>query len=371
METIFRQSGNCYFPDDKSSLVVLNSLPSAIYKVVDSPKGFYLEKINENYSVPDKMYGDINKNSKRILDSWNFNPSLGVLMSGTQGSGKSLLAKKVSNDCIENGIPVIVINEPYTNDVFKTFISSIGTCVVWWDEFEKTYNEREDQEKLLTLLDGTYSNNILWLLTCNNPNRLTQYVFNRSGRIRYHFKYNGLSSEVLLDYCSDYLKDHTLFKKIEYISKYYGSSFNFDMLQAIVSEVNNFPEDTIPEILSIFNFNSNNPEAYSIKEVLLNGTEVKVVTMGSTFNDVLNESYGLEVYVPSDRTEFDSSEDDIDDDDEIYISLHPANIIEYIPSESVVYKTYIEDKSTKKELFVFMEKKKIPENKYSLSNLIG
>jgi len=82
--------------------------------------------------------------------------STGVLLTGEKGSGKTLLAKHLSIMGYDMGIPTIVINSAWTGDSFNKLIQDIEQpLIVMFDEFEKVYN-REEQEKMLTLLDGVY-----------------------------------------------------------------------------------------------------------------------------------------------------------------------------------------------------------------------
>ena len=147
------------------NLKVSDSLPPYTYTISqDEYKNFYLKKI-EYLEVPRRVYGDSIKLKDRILNTFSKrNDSLGVLLLGTKGSGKTLLSKLISIEARQKGIPTIVINQPYTGDNFNTFIQNIDTeCVIIFDEFEKVY-DREHQKHVLTLLDGVYNTKNFLLL---------------------------------------------------------------------------------------------------------------------------------------------------------------------------------------------------------------
>lgn len=76
----------------------------------------------------------------KILNSFqHFNRNLGVLLSGDKGIGKSLFVKLLALKAMEQGIPVITINNGY--DGLTTFIDSIRQEVlIIFDEFNKNYH---------------------------------------------------------------------------------------------------------------------------------------------------------------------------------------------------------------------------------------
>jgi hypothetical protein len=79
----------------------------------------------------------------------------------------------------KQGVPTIVINAPWCGDKFNTLIQSIQQpCIVMFDEFEKVYSS-EEQEAMLTLLDGIYSSKKLFLLTSNDKWRVDSHMRNR------------------------------------------------------------------------------------------------------------------------------------------------------------------------------------------------
>lgn len=76
----------------------------------------------------------------KILNSFqHFNRNLGVLLSGDKSIGKSLFVKLLALKAMEQGIPVITINNGY--DGLTTFIDSIRQEVlIIFDEFNKNYH---------------------------------------------------------------------------------------------------------------------------------------------------------------------------------------------------------------------------------------
>lgn len=273
--TYFLKVGNTYRVSKKEALDIKEQLPAGNYVVKkDEMAGqLYLEQI-DSFEFEGKIYGDTVKRADRILHSFDARPSsTGVMLTGEKGSGKTLLAKMLSIKGYDKGIPTIVINAPWCGDNFNAFIQSIEQpVIVVFDEFEKVYNE-EDQEAMLTLLDGVYPSKKLFVLTCNDKWRVNQHMRNRPGRIFYAIEYKGLEADFIREYCQDNLNVKEHIDKIVGIAGTF-SQFNFDMLKALVEEMNRFNE-TPQEAMQYLNAKPEYSEEgrYKIK-LMVNGEEL-------------------------------------------------------------------------------------------------
>ena len=78
--------------------------------------------------------------------------------------------------------------------------------MVLFDEFEKVYDS-DEQEEMLTLLDGVFPSKKLFVLTCNDKWRVNQHMRNRPGRIFYMLDFTGLDEDFVVEYCHDNLKN--------------------------------------------------------------------------------------------------------------------------------------------------------------------
>jgi hypothetical protein len=229
------------------------SLPVGNYTVkFDKMSGqFYLESI-DSFEIKGKIYGDTPKRAQRILNTFEQRTSsTGILLTGEKGSGKTLLAKMLSIQGAERGVPTIVINAPWCGDEFNAFLQMIEQpTIILFDEFEKVY-DRDDQERMLTLLDGVYPSKKMFILTCNDKWRVNEHMRNRPGRIYYMMDYKGLENEFIIEYCVDNLNAKEHIPAICRIASLFDQ-FNFDMLKAMVEEMNRYNE-TPQEAMKMLN----------------------------------------------------------------------------------------------------------------------
>ena len=188
-----------------------------------------------------------------------------------------MLAKLISNTLLEAedlGIPTILVTQPYADANFLEFMSKISErAVVLFDEFDKVYSKKEDQEALLTLLDGTGSGNKLFMLT-KNSGYISEYFVNRPSRIFYSFNYDKLSIETMLDYLDKNLKNR---KHIENFQRLWDVSteLSFDVIQGIVEELNFYPRMTFKTCLEMMGISLGNDARWTISSVVVNGKAIK------------------------------------------------------------------------------------------------
>lgn len=259
--TKFVHDGDKVFIFDFDEGLARNKLTPAIYTVCFNPfQGYYLERNKNKFEVTEKTYGSLTSRIERIITTYeDRSAGTGVLLTGLKGSGKTLLSQKVSNKMLEKGLPVILIEQPYSNDAFVAFLNKIGECVIIFDEFAKVFenakNEKDPQNNLLGVFDGNKSSKRLIFVIENQTHRINEFFINRPGRLFYHYEYSRLEESVIDEYCID--RNIPDIVKTQIKASYYRiRQFSFDILKAIVDEYIRYPEDTIAAIVESLNIDT-------------------------------------------------------------------------------------------------------------------
>lgn len=251
----FIQSGNVFFAERNKGNEV-PALPPAIYTIHFSDGvGFYLERV-EDFGMPEKTYGNNDGRAEKIINTFmtRENKNTGVLLSGNKGSGKTLLSKSVCVKLVEAGIPVLLVETAFAGPAFTAFINYIEQrCALFIDEFEKKYRKDEDQNLLLSLMDGTGVGNKMFLLTSNNE-KVSEFLLSRPSRVFYHWHYGKLPEDVFMSYCDEVLQDKTHMNNLKTLLAI-STDMSFDVLQSIVEELNRYPEVTFLQTLLDMNIN--------------------------------------------------------------------------------------------------------------------
>lgn len=278
----FLVSGDTVRVRDAEAVAAFDALPAKTYTIkFDERAGeFFLEEIDD-FTLPDKVYGNNPRHAERILDTFDQRPGqTGVLLNGIKGAGKTLLAKQISVIGKTRGIPTIVINKDWHGDEFNSFIQSINTpSIILFDEFEKIYGFQE-QRKILTLFDGVFNSRKLFVVTTNDSRDVSEFMRNRPGRMYYSFTFSTLDQDFIKEFLEDRLKDKSQIDEILNYTKVF-SFFNFDMLAAVVEEMNRYNE-SLSDVLDVLNIEPENKHTDTYR--------VDLVVIGRSFT--LDKSLG-------------------------------------------------------------------------------
>ena len=238
------------------ALKVTGSLPNGIYTVSKpSPMSPYVLEQGKLKEIPEKVYGSIDAYKDRIIHTFrDRKDSTGVLLAGPKGTGKTLLTRCIAHSLLQQGVPVITVPFSLVCQETVDFISRIDTeCTVIFDEIDKVKTDEEDNSTncLLGLLDGIANFKRLYLFTANNVWGINEYMLNRPGRIYYKIIFKGLQQEAVQEYCKEHLRQQQYTKDVIEIAGRV-SDFSFDMLSALVEEVNRY--DAAPkEVCKVLN----------------------------------------------------------------------------------------------------------------------
>lgn len=243
-------------------------LEKGVYLLKQNPMTgeYYLEEFDE-FTLPSKIYGNPEELVDKFLTKFeNSDKNLGITLNGYKGTGKSITAKML---CIKSNLPVILLTSPFHGAGFETFMTSIAQkAIVFVDEFEKVYTQKDQQNALLTILDGVFASQKIWLFTCNQVNNLPDAMINRPGRIHYMVEYSSLDDKVIHQIIGENLKDKTNAKELMSFLKLRGI-FSIDVIMSIISEMNLFGQ-SVKEAVKLMNVSES--EALYKCEIFHDGT---------------------------------------------------------------------------------------------------
>ena len=223
-----------------NAVETMKYLPAKTYKLCYSQfEGFFLTEKEDMDIKESRIYGKQEEYKNIVFDMFkNTNRNLGVLVSGSKGTGKTLFMKMICQQGIKQNIPVIIIDQGY-EDIIDFLDTIENDCIIVFDEFEKTYSV-EGQNNLLGLFDGMSKHKKMFILTVNSTynNKLSPFLLDRPGRIHYHLSFDFPTEEEI----TSYLKDNIAEKYWDQINKVVNftreNPLNYDCLRAIVKELN-------------------------------------------------------------------------------------------------------------------------------------
>ena len=226
-----------------SSVRTFDRLPAQAYSVCFAKNSGFFLKLHDAIEIGEKVYGVHTAKVEKVLRSFSASErNLGVILSGDKGIGKSLFAKMLSIRAVENGLPLLIVNT-YVPGIADYLASIKQECVVLFDEYDKTFpNTNQEgsaapQAEMLTLFDGVAQGKKLFVVTCNELNRLNAYLVNRPGRFHYHFRFEYPSPAEIREYMQDKL-DSAYYGEIDKVITFSRkTALNYDCLRSIVFEL--------------------------------------------------------------------------------------------------------------------------------------
>lgn len=270
-------SGNKYITYD-DNMRVYEELPTQVYSVRFSKlSGFYLEKHSDIEISESKVYGIHNAKMEKVFKAFAAsNRSLGVIMSGAKGIGKSLFAKMLCRNATSNGTPVLIVDQ-YVPGIASYLESIEQEVLVMFDEFEKTFGKHDGedpQNEMLSLFDGFSAGKKMYVITCNNLYNLNDFLVNRPGRFHYHLRFDYPIPDEIREYMTDKL-DPEHHGEIQAVVNFAAKMpMNYDCLRAIAFEIN--LGYTFKEAIQDLNILKTEEEKYNVMAVFGNGATFQI-----------------------------------------------------------------------------------------------
>lgn len=257
---------------------IKDELPVGVYQIGFSQTGPFLTK-DEDIELPEKIYSNDTIFINHVMKSWgDLNQgNLGLGLVGGKGLGKSLTANVIAK---KTGLPVIKLSQFVGDTSFIDYIKQLDQdFVLFIDEFEKLFpkgfdsdDNRASQEQLLSFLDGgtLKSNRILFIITSNSKNSISDFMKNRPSRLRYFKEYILMDERVIKEVIDDLLENRDYLEDLLENLPY--NDINMDSLIKIIEEIN-LHNQPYSEFREFFNFEPTTWLNYDVSLVLENGEQ--------------------------------------------------------------------------------------------------
>lgn len=209
-----------------------------------------------NITLPEKLYttAEDDKFVNKVIDRYSLTVegTIGVMLSGLKGSGKTIMMKRIA---LQSNLPIILIDKSfYPKDLISLFnkLSDTEVCILM-DEIDKL-GERYDDDYLLKVLDGiNTSGKKLMVFTCNDNENVNEYLKDRCSRIRYWREYGEMPASMIQAVLEDKLDDKSKVKPLTDFIQETLSCASFDNISSFADEVNTYPNDTFEELFKDMN----------------------------------------------------------------------------------------------------------------------
>lgn len=214
----------------------LTKLPVGVYSVKKDPNGNLFLEINEDFKTI-KLTGKSSKIQEFVCSHYKKTDSnFGCIFEGISGMGKTATIKNI---CNELNLPIILIQQGFYGQEIQTLLNNINSeCILFFDEFEKIYNDRDTSNTLLSLFDGFLtSNRFITFVSFNERSELSSYFFGRPGRFLYNFKFYSLSTDDAIEFIQNNvdISEHKN-KMFDYLSRINDLSYDIcDKICKIIS----------------------------------------------------------------------------------------------------------------------------------------
>lgn len=250
-----------------------------------------------------KIYGNSERRVDKIMRKWDaLNRSLGVLLSGEKGMGKSLMTNRLAERMMnEYNMPVFVVDKSFPGIV--DFIDeNLDECVIIFDEFEKNFKKgqskndgeetvRDEQTQFLSLFDGTSHTKRMYVMTVNDLGQVNEFIQNRPGRAHYHMNFTYPDAEAIEEYVKDKVPGVSEADIQTVVRLAMFTKINYDHLRAITTEmVDNPLGEPVVDLIEDLNIKNSSSSYINVDVHFVDKTVAPLTTKVST-RWISNEGY--------------------------------------------------------------------------------
>lgn len=298
-----------------SSVEAYDGLPVGTYVVEFHPMmGFSLRLVEDMAVGEARVYGSRRSKIDKIMRAWEAGSrSLGVMLSGDKGQGKSLFLRMLASAAVESGLPVVKVAEAF--DGLASFIDTLGPCLVVFDEFEKIFPSArrgegsDEQVQFLGLFDGTSATRRMYCVTVNDLFEVSSYLVNRPGRFHYHLRFDYPSADEVALYLREQVSrdDPRIPDAVRFSAQV---PLNYDHLRAIAFEMRSDASGSFSDLVADLNIKAVESPRYLATAKYAQQEDVVGVV---AFNPFANSRAPEDLYLRSGRSS-------------LYCSFHPSDL---------------------------------------------
>ena len=300
-----------------SSVEAYDGLPVGTYVVEFHPMmGFSLRLVEDMAVGEARVYGSRRSKVDKIMRAWEASSrSLGVMLSGDKGQGKSLFLRMLARDALASGLPVVRVTQSFEG--IASFIDSLGEALVVFDEFEKVFpaggrrdeNGTDEQAQFLGLFDGTSSTRRMYCVTVNDLLSVSSYLVNRPGRFHYHLRFAYPTPEEVDLYLREQVAqdDPRIADAVRFSSQV---PLNYDHLRAVAFEMRADASGSFSDLVADLNIKAVESPRYLATAKYAQQEDVVGIV---AFNPFTNSRAPEDLYLRSGRSS-------------LYCSFHPSDL---------------------------------------------
>ena len=244
---VWANSGANFSPDEVSNQV--EKLPVGVYglEFVGMGQSPLLTKYSDKFTFNHELF-NFDEEFINIVDKTYRNTvdTLGILLAGTKGTGKTITAKLLANKL---ELPTLIIRHKHDNLV--PFLQNLQQdCIIFIDEYDKIFGSSNE---LLSVMDGVTkgTHRKSFILTTNTWS-ISEYLLLRPSRIRYIKNYTNLKLDQIAYIVDKLLLDKS---KRDEVVKVISSLdlITVDIVKTFIQEINIHGDVEISAFLEYLN----------------------------------------------------------------------------------------------------------------------